>query len=321
MTVLLWGMPTECVFAAVERALRQANVSTFLLDQQASLSMELDLEIGATVTGTLRVDDHSLNLTAVTAAYVRPYDGRTLPWIAAAGPASAAWQHVEAFERSLWSWADLTPALVVNRPRAMSSNASKPYQLELLRKLGWDVPRTLVTTDPEAALAFWEEHGEVIYKSVSGVRSKVARLRPEHRERMAHVASCPTQFQEHIPGVDHRVHVVGQAVFACEVQCDADDYRYADGHPRTLRECPLPSNIGERCIASAAALRLPVCGIDLRRTREGRWYCFEVNPSPAFTFYESATKQPISAAIARLLADEARDGRQSQRPTENEVTQ
>jgi len=52
----------------------------------------------------------------------------------------------------------------------------------------------------------------------------------------------------------------------------------------------------------AASLDLVVAGIDLRRTPDGEWYCFEVNPSPAFSYYESATHQPISAAIAALLA-------------------
>jgi hypothetical protein len=30
--------------------------------------------------------------------------------------------------------------------------------------------------------------------------------------------------------------------------------------------------------------------------------CFEVNPSPGFSYYEGHTGQPISAAIARYLA-------------------
>jgi glutathione synthase/RimK-type ligase-like ATP-grasp enzyme len=48
-------------------------------------------------------------------------------------------------------------------------------------------------------------------------------------------------------------------------------------------------------------MRLVVAGIDLRRTPEGRWVCFEVNPSPAFVYYEEATGQPIGDAIAQWL--------------------
>jgi D-alanine-D-alanine ligase-like ATP-grasp enzyme len=50
-------------------------------------------------------------------------------------------------------------------------------------------------------------------------------------------------------------------------------------------------------------MQLAVAGIDLRQNVDGDWYCFEVNPSPAFTYYQEATDQPISRAIARLLAD------------------
>ena len=50
---------------------------------------------------------------------------------------------------------------------------------------------------------------------------------------------------------------------------------------------------------------LPLAGIDLRRTPDGRYVCFEVNPSPAFSFYERRTGLPIAHAIARHLAGEA----------------
>jgi glutathione synthase/RimK-type ligase-like ATP-grasp enzyme len=48
---------------------------------------------------------------------------------------------------------------------------------------------------------------------------------------------------------------------------------------------------------------LPFAGIDLRRRGgDGAWVCFEVNPSPGFSFYESRTGQPIARAVARYLA-------------------
>jgi hypothetical protein len=34
----------------------------------------------------------------------------------------------------------------------------------------------------------------------------------------------------------------------------------------------------------------------------GEVFCFEVNPCPAFSFYESNTGQPIAASLARYLA-------------------
>jgi glutathione synthase/RimK-type ligase-like ATP-grasp enzyme len=208
-----------------------------------------------------------------------------------------------AVDLKLWAWADEAPVRVVNRPSAMASNSSKPYQATMIERAGFRVPDTLITTDPEAAAEFWDRHGQVIYKSVSGVRSVVSRLGPQHRGRLSDVIWCPTQFQAYVPGRDHRVHVVGDDVFAVEVLSEADDYRYASVQHSSceLRSTGLPSEIADRARVTARALDLPVCGIDLRFTPDGAWYCFEVNPSPCFTYYEHYTRQPIAETIAARL--------------------
>ena len=94
-------------------------------------------------------------------------------------------------------------------------------------------------------------------------------------------------------------------MFASEVLCEADDYRYAGQNPVEIRACRLPKEIEQQVRRLAAALQLPVAGVDLRRTPAGEWFCFEVNPSPAFTYYEEATGQPIAYAVARLLANDS----------------
>jgi glutathione synthase/RimK-type ligase-like ATP-grasp enzyme len=182
----------------------------------------------------------------------------------------------------------------------MASNNSKPFQSAWIEALGFRTPDTLLTTDPEAVLAFWKLHDRVIYKSVSGIRSIVTRLEKAHLARMHNIASCPTQFQQYIEGTDHRVHVVGEEVFACAIVADADDYRYAAG-PIDMQPCQLPEDVSARCLRIAAAMELTLAGLDLRRTTEGDWYCFEVNPSPAFTFFEGKAGQPIAKAVAALL--------------------
>ncbi len=69
-----------------------------------------------------------------------------------------------------------------------------------------------------------------------------------------------------------------------------------------------------RCVEATRSLGLTISGVDLRRAPDGRWFCFEANPSPGFTYYEANTGQPI-AAIASLLihADVGRRSRPSGR--------
>ena len=307
MLILLWGLSSERTMAAVIEPLHRLGAPTRLIDQLDVLHTAVRLDVDARVRGSVRIREQTIDLEAVSAVYLRPYDTR-LPATTSPGAGDAAWRHAVAVEDALASWSELTPALVVNRLEAMATNSSKSYQLRQISRFGFRVPETLVTTDPRAARDFWARHGTVVYKSVSGIRSRVSRLRPGDHARLDDVAACPTQFQEFVAGRDHRVHVVATDVFASVVECDADDYRYAGGRPVDIRACVLPREVEDRCRTLAEALDLPVAGIDLRQGRDGEWYCFEVNPSPAFAFYQDATRQPIGEAVARFLAGHAARG-------------
>lgn len=301
--ILLWGLPKEGPLAAVYAALHTLGAQVTLLDQRDVLDTSIELIVDASITGSIRTTNQIIDLGAVTAAYFRPYDSQRLPQIEQAGSNSAAWLHAMEVEDALWSWVELTRALVVNRPAAMAANNSKPYQAAQIQAFGFKIPETLITTDPTTANEFWVRHGTVIYKSISGIRSIVSRFTAEDMKRLDSIVWCPTQFQQYIPGTDYRVHVVQEEVFACEIFSEADDYRYAarQGTIAHISSYELPTEWADRCRAMAAAMGLLVAGVDLRRTPDGDWYCFEVNPSPGYTYYQQATNQAIDQAIARLL--------------------
>ena len=213
---------------------------------------------------------------------------------------------------ALEALADSASALVVNRPSASATNGSKPYQQQIIRRHGFAVPDTLVTTVPEEARRFYELHRDrVIYKSISGVRSIVTKMTPADLPRLEQVRRCPTQFQRYVPGVDIRVHTVGDRAFATEIRSEATDYRYAgrQGSTVTLRAAELPGDVAERCLRLADALGLVLSGIDLRRTPAVEYCCFEVNTSPAFTFFQAQTGQRIGEAVVDLLCRAPAGGR------------
>lgn len=198
------------------------------------------------------------------------------------------------------SWLNCHPGKVVNRPRSSGSNASKPYQVALFAKYGLYVPYTLVTNQPEVVKDFYEvTGGRAIYKSISYVRSIVQRLKPEDFERLDTLANSPIQLQEEIEGFDVRVHVVGERVFASRIESEDSDYRYDKNS--NIVAYQLDSQLEEICRRISVDLELPLVGIDLRIQPDGQVTCFEANPSPAFTWYEARTQQPITAALCDLL--------------------
>jgi hypothetical protein len=318
MLVLLWGLTSDSPLAAVAEELKAMGASIVFVDQREVSDIDVRMTAGETLEACLRIHGKWIDLSEVTAAYLRPFSSCQLPAIAKAGAGSQTWKHAATVDDLLVCWADLTDALLVNPLSAMSGNGSKPYQLEQLRGIGWRVPETLITTDPQAAREFWEHHGEVIYKSVSSVRSKVSRLGPEHIERLPSIASCPTQLQRYVPGTDHRIHVVGSEMFACEVLSEADDYRYPGEGDVEVRPCALTFDTEKLCLKTAKALGLPFVGIDLRLTPEGEWFCFEANPSPGFTYFENATGLPIGSAVAELLTGRQATSQNSQMSYDND---
>src|SRR6185436_19965851 len=261
-----WGLSGDGPLHEVRQSLDRNNITYTFVDQRRILETDLEFAVGS-ASCSVRTGNVTLDLSEVTAVYLRNYDWRKLSTIADAGASSEEWAHAAATHEALNTWVELTDALVVNRPSAMASNSSKPYQAAIIRQCGFKVPETLITTDPDAILNFQAIHGTLIYKSISSVRSIVSKLTDEHLHRLEDVVWCPTQFQRYIPGRDYRVHIVGDESFASEVITDADDYRYAGGQGKgiEIRPCEVPPEIIERARSTSVALNLVFAGVDLRR--------------------------------------------------------
>ena len=244
-----------------------------------------------------------LELDEIRGVYTRYLGAEGRMQLPSIPPAQAPAVYFE-YDSALMALLEDFPCPVVNRVGGGMSNSSKAFQALLIRQSALRTPRTLISSDPEAVHRFYADcNGEVVYKSISGVRSIVRRLEPEHLERLPLLRHAPAQFQEFVRGDDVRVHTVGDAVFATRVRSEAVDYRYAhrEGQEVVLEPADVPASVADSCRLLARRLDLLLAGIDLRRTPAGDYYCFEVNPSPGFLYYEQQARQPISAALADLL--------------------
>lgn len=304
--ILLCGIPTETPMALVREGLDEIGAPYVFFNQRKFSAAELTFEISAgRTTGRLRLNGDTYPLEDFRAVYPRMMDDRYLPELKDEPDDSPKRRACRNLHDALSRWTEIADARVVNRAAPMASNFSKPYQSQLIRRHGFEVPETLITNDPELVREFRERHGRVIYKSISGIRSIVQTLEDRDLKRLNLIRLCPTQFQAFVEGTNVRVHTIGDKLFATAISTDATDYRYArkqTGDSAELREVELSDSLAEKCLDLARGLGLAFAGIDLKVTPENRVYCFEVNPSPAFSYYESNTGQPISRALARYLA-------------------
>ena len=303
--ILLCGIPSESPLAMVAAALEAEGVPHRVLNQRRVAEYRIAFTIDAGgVDGSLTLGAETLRLSDIRGVYLRLMDDRLLPELAGLEEGHPARRHARGFHDALLRWSEVAPGCVVNRGEPQGSNSSKPYQAQLIARHGLLVPETLITNDPAQALEFRQRHGSVIYKSISGVRSIVTELTDADLDRLERIRWCPVQFQERIRGADLRVHVVGGTAIATEIVSEAIDYRYArkQGMEARLRPAALPEDAAARCVALTAALGLEFAGIDLKRTEAGELYCLEVNPAPAFSYFEANTDQPIAATLTRHLA-------------------
>jgi len=306
--ILFCGIPSEPPLALAILAAGELGFEHLVLNQR-SLSfydIRLSLEDGR-LSGELWASERIWSLQAFTGAYTRLMDVQDLPENRPrrTGLPQSDGIHKGMFlDASLQAWLEVAECRVVNRQRPSSSNVSKPHQMQLVQRAGFLTPPTLVTNVPSEVTAFARQYGRVIYKSISSVRSIVHELTDERNAELDRIRDLPTQFQALIVGDDVRVHVIGTRVFATRIRTEAIDYRYAQhtGHEVDMQPFTMTPDIEARCRGLSRALDLPFCGIDFKVTPRGEYYCLELNPSPAYSYYQETAGQPIARALVEFLA-------------------
>jgi glutathione synthase/RimK-type ligase-like ATP-grasp enzyme len=205
------------------------------------------------------------------------------------------------FENVLW----------VNHPQATYQAEIKPYQLYVARKIGFDVPNTIVTNTAYHWDIF-EEKDELIIKTLDPII-----LEKDTQEAFIYtntvgseellksdISSAPVILQEAlIPKIDVRVTVVGDAVFAVDIKQNGKDidrdWRLEKDNVQ-YTAIDLPSEIRDRCIALVRALGLNFGGIDLV-INDGKYFFLEINPTGEWAWLLEHTKLEIDKEIAELL--------------------
>ena len=223
-------------------------------------------------------------------------------------------EECRAFLNDLWH--ALPCRFVPSVPAVMRRAELKAAQLEVAARLGFDLPPTLVTTNPREFLAFYREHGgNVISKLPSGTlyrqQSEVARYTQVVSTREVGYAQslrrCPAIFQAYVPKrLEVRVTVVGSALFPAEIHSQhthrtRHDWRRYDHLQTPYLPHDLPGDVAERCVRLVRALGLCYGAIDLVLTPDGRYVFLEINPNGQYLWIEHATGMPISDAMCDLL--------------------
>ncbi len=268
---------------------------------------------------TLRgVSGADIDLREVRAVWYR----RPQPFVLSPGltrPSHRTFAYNESHEAiaGLWQMLDV---FWMNHPTRDEVAARKAYQLGVARSSGLDIPPTLISNDPSEVRLFLAERGskETIYKAFSATQQEWRETRLVGDEELAvldHVRHAPVIFQEYVRArFDVRVTIVGEQIFAAAIHSQDTQYRVdfrIDMDRAKVESHDLPAGIATSLLGFMRRLGLVYGAIDMRLTPDGRYVFLEVNPAGQWLFMEGRTGQPISAAVAEVLAGHPEPGRPS----------
>lgn len=206
----------------------------------------------------------------------------------------------------------------VNHPLRDQDAGRKTYQLRLAADLGFEIPDTLITSDPDAARTFIDRWGpdRTLYKAFSATarhwrESRI--LRPDEVALVNNVRYAPVIFQEYVPAdADLRITVVGDRIFPAAIYSQETAYKEdfrMDMVAARMEACTLPADIEDKLLALMDRLSLVYGAIDMRRTPDGRYVFLEINPAGQWLFVEERTGQRITDALCAQLATGSRTAR------------
>ena len=216
-------------------------------------------------------------------------------------------------------WYLLGDKFWVNPYEAGRAAEHKPYQLQVARMAGLEIPRTLVTNEPEAVLAFFETCSNgMIYKTLRPhsrrerdtplalFTNRVTRERLERHLRQITLGPC--LFQEYVPKrCELRVNVVGHRIFTSAIDSQCAEYSKDDWRKHILVErlpqtpFQLPAAIESKVHDLMGRLGLVFGCLDMILTPDDQYVFLEANPNGQWFWVERDTGLPLLDNFTEML--------------------
>ena len=205
----------------------------------------------------------------------------------------------------------------INSPDTAVKSSNRLTQLVCARKIGFNVPPTLITNDPDRARDFYYQNsGRIIVKALHNhdieIHSKVYSLfshsvNQEDLKNFGDLLYAPCILQEKLQKRSEiRVIVMGNKVFAVEIETESvpeanDDIHRADLSLLPKRAIQLNQEDQLRCIRIIESLGLKYGAIDFIVGKDGRLIFLEVNPTGDWVYIENQTELRITNAFVDLI--------------------
>ena len=184
----------------------------------------------------------------------------------------------------------------INHPSLNVIASNKINQLQVADRLGFNVPRYLVTNSVEEAKNFLgvTEAQHIVKPLASGYIEReegndsliyTNQVTPQHMEKLNLVRTCPVLFQVKVnKQLDVRITVIDEQMTAVVLEKKVEDSQELDIRRDNMegmhyRLIELPASVRKGIEHLMSHYRLRFAAIDMAIDFEGNWWFFEVNPN------------------------------------------
>lgn len=202
----------------------------------------------------------------------------------------------------------------VSDPYSIYKAENKLLQLKEAKRLGFNIPNTILTNSKQELKKFYQENdGNIIIKPLS--QSKILNqnefeflftnsLKKEHIEDIENFDLTPCLYQENInKEIELRVTIVANQIFIAGVDSQNREETKIDWRKAELKffKTHLPKEIIDKCFSIVRALNLNFGAIDLIKDKNGKYIFLEINPNGQWAWIENETGLEISEALISEL--------------------
>jgi hypothetical protein len=206
------------------------------------------------------------------------------------------------FENALW----------INDPAATFRAENKAWQLRIASVVGFDVPKTLISNDPNTPVP--ETIGDPFaLKALDTVLLREGETQAFAFTQIVSWLTCNGDDFQKIPStlqtalhdkLDLRVTIVGEQFWCVAILRNAHgvdgDWRLHKKGELSYEPYELPDVVVNRCFMIMRQMGLVMAGIDLAFSEQRYWF-IEINPTGEWGWLESPIR-PIASTISSVLS-------------------
>lgn len=216
--------------------------------------------------------------------------------------------------KSLWNVID---AKWINSPDSMINSANRLKQLEIAKKLGLIIPKTLITNEKEKLCDFFHTCNQnIIAKTLNSSQGLpdekmifTTKIGKNELEKSDDLKYAPCMFQEYVKKkTELRITIVDEKIHAAEIFSQKsvktkDDWRNYDDFQKTpYIKTTIPTDIEEKLLKIMKSFGLEFGAIDMIKTPNDNFVFLEINPNGRWWWIQELTEMNIAKDIAFHLS-------------------